>query len=136
MSSPGNFHHCDIEEWNSFHQYTYLEVHNCRYTAYGIPFDHTSIVAKASSMWVPLKLLLHRTQQFRAWVLQFCYSRQQNYSRTWGNSCQKNSYLMQFHEINISQVMIFRLYVVYNKHEMIKNEYQTWEKSQASEVLE
>ena len=32
----------------------------------------------------------------------------------------KNSYLMQFCEINISQVMIFRLYIVCNKHEMIK----------------
>ena len=32
----------------------------------------------------------------------------------------KNSYLMQFCEINIHQVMIFRLYTVYNKHDMIK----------------
>ena len=27
---------------------------------------------------------------------------------------------MQFYEMNICQVMIFRLYIVYNKHEMIK----------------
>ena len=27
---------------------------------------------------------------------------------------------MQFYEINICQVIIFRLYAVYNKHEMIK----------------
>ena len=27
---------------------------------------------------------------------------------------------MPFYEINICQVMIFRLYTVYNKHEMIK----------------
>ena len=28
----------------------------------------------------------------------------------------KNSYLMQFYEISISQVMMIRLYAVYNKH--------------------
>ena len=27
---------------------------------------------------------------------------------------------MQFHEINIYQVMIFRIYAVYNKHQIIK----------------
>ena len=32
----------------------------------------------------------------------------------------KNAYLIQFYEINICQVMIFRLYTVYNKHERIK----------------
>ena len=49
----------------------------------------------------------------------------------------KNSYLMQFCEINICQVMIFRLYTVYNKHEMIKIGNQTREKSQVlSQVLE
>ena len=30
----------------------------------------------------------------------------------------KNSYLTQFYEINICQVIIFRLYDIYNKHEM------------------
>ena len=34
---------------------------------------------------------------------------------------------MQFCEINICQVMIFRLYAVYNKHEMIKIDSQTRE---------
>ena len=33
----------------------------------------------------------------------------------------KNLYLMQFYEINICQVMIFRLYTVYNKHNDDKN---------------
>ena len=32
----------------------------------------------------------------------------------------KNSYLIQFYEINICHGMIFRLYIVHNKHEMIK----------------
>ena len=35
---------------------------------------------------------------------------------------------MQFNEINNSQVMIFRLYAVYNKHEMAKIGIQTREK--------
>ena len=49
----------------------------------------------------------------------------------------KNSYLMQFYEINISQVMIFRLYTVYNKHEMIKIFSRTNDKLQVlSQVLE
>ena len=44
---------------------------------------------------------------------------------------------MQFQEKNISQVMIFRLYTVYNKHEMMKIGNQIREKSQAlSQVLE
>ena len=30
-----------------------------------------------------------------------CYSRQQNYSIIWENSCEKNSYLIEFYEINI-----------------------------------
>ena len=37
---------------------------------------------------------------------------------------------MQFYEINICQVMIFRLYTVYNKHEMLKIDSQTREKLQ------
>ena len=42
---------------------------------------------------------------------------------------------MLFYEI--SQVMIFRLYIVYNKHEMIKIGNKTSEKSQVlSQVLE
>ena len=44
---------------------------------------------------------------------------------------------MQFYEINIGQVMIFRPYTVYNKHEMIEIFSQTGEKLQAlSQVLE
>ena len=44
---------------------------------------------------------------------------------------------MLFYEINISQVMIFRLYTVYKKHEMIKIGNQTREKLQIlSQVLE
>ena len=35
---------------------------------------------------------------------------------------------MQFYKINICQIMIFRLYAVYNKHEMIKIGNQTREK--------
>ena len=53
------------------------------------------------------------------------------------SSVSQNSYLMQFFEINIEQVMIFRLYTVYKKHEMIKIGSQTREKSQVlSQVLE
>ena len=37
---------------------------------------------------------------------------------------------MQFYEINICQVMIFRPYIVHNKDEMIKNGNQTSEKMQ------
>ena len=45
--------------------------------------------------------------------------------------------LMQFYEINISQIMIFRLYSVYDKHETIKIGNQIREKSQIlSQVLE
>ena len=44
---------------------------------------------------------------------------------------------MQFYEINICQIMIFRLYIVYNKHDMIKICYQIRENSQIiSQVLE
>ena len=44
---------------------------------------------------------------------------------------------MKFYEINICQVMTFRLYTVYNKHEMIKTGNQTRKKSQVlSQVLE
>ena len=39
---------------------------------------------------------------------------------------------MQFYEINICQVMIFRYYAIYNKHKMIKIDSQTKEKSQIS----
>ena len=42
----------------------------------------------------------------------------------------KNSYLMKFYEIKICHVVIFRLYAVYKKHEMIKINYQTIEKLQ------
>ena len=35
---------------------------------------------------------------------------------------------MQFYEQNIYQVMIFKLYTIYNKHEVIKIGGQTWEK--------
>ena len=37
---------------------------------------------------------------------------------------------MQFYEINISQVIIFRLYTIYNNDEMIKIGNQAREKSQ------
>ena len=37
---------------------------------------------------------------------------------------------MQFCEINICQGIIFRIYAVYNKHELIKIDSQTREKSQ------
>ena len=44
---------------------------------------------------------------------------------------------MQFSEINISQFMIFRCYAVYKKHEMLKIDNQSREKSQVvSKVLE
>ena len=32
----------------------------------------------------------------------------------------QNSYLMLFYEMRIRHIMIFRLYTVYNKHDMIK----------------
>ena len=37
---------------------------------------------------------------------------------------------MQFYDIYFFQVMIFRLYTVYNKHEMIKIDHKNREKSQ------
>ena len=44
---------------------------------------------------------------------------------------------MQFYEMNIYQVMIFKLYAVYNKQEMIKIGNETREKPQViSQVLE
>ena len=44
---------------------------------------------------------------------------------------------MQFYEINICQVMIFRLHTVHNKHQMIKIGNQIREKSQVLlQVLE
>ena len=44
---------------------------------------------------------------------------------------------MQFYEINICQVMIFRLHTVYNKHEMIGIGNQNREKLQVlPKVLE
>ena len=44
---------------------------------------------------------------------------------------------MQLHEMNLWQVMIFRLYILYNKHKMIKIGTQNIEISQAlSQVLE
>ena len=43
---------------------------------------------------------------------------------------------MQFYEINICQIMIFRLYAVHNKHKLIKIRNQIREKSQVlSQVL-
>ena len=41
----------------------------------------------------------------------------------------KNSYVIQFYEINNCQVMIFWLYTVYNKYEMLKFGNQTIEKN-------
>ena len=44
---------------------------------------------------------------------------------------------MQFYEINICEAMIFRLYAVYNKHEMVKIDNQIREKQQVlSKMLE
>ena len=44
---------------------------------------------------------------------------------------------MQFYEINISEVITFKLYIAYNKHEMIKFGNQAREKSHIlSQVLE
>ena len=44
---------------------------------------------------------------------------------------------MQFYEINVCKVVIFRLYTVYNKYEMVKIGDQTREKSQVLlQVLE
>ena len=44
---------------------------------------------------------------------------------------------MQFYEINICEVVIFRLYTVYNKLKMIKTDSQIRKKSQAlSQALE
>ena len=44
---------------------------------------------------------------------------------------------MQFYERNIRQVMIFRLYTIYNNYEMIKTGNQTREKSkELSKVFE
>ena len=64
------------------------------------------------------------------------YNRQQNYSSIWDNSSQKNSYLIQFYEINICQIMIFRLCTDGN-NEITKIANQTRENSQVlSRVLE
>ena len=44
---------------------------------------------------------------------------------------------MLFLEINIYQIMIFRIYTVYNKHEIIKIDNESREKAQVlSQVLE
>ena len=44
---------------------------------------------------------------------------------------------MQFYEINVCQIMIFRLYAVYSKHEMINIGSQIREKLQVlSQVFE
>ena len=44
---------------------------------------------------------------------------------------------MQFYEINIGQIMIFKPYTIYNKHEMIKIDNQMKGKSKVfSQVLE
>ena len=44
---------------------------------------------------------------------------------------------MQLHEMNLWQVMIFRLYILYNKHKIIKIGTQNREISQVlSQVLE
>ena len=44
---------------------------------------------------------------------------------------------MQFYEINICQIIIFRIYTIYNTHQMIEIGNQTRGKSQAlAEVLE
>ena len=49
----------------------------------------------------------------------------------------EKSYLIQFYEINICEVMIFRLYIIYNKHEMIKIGNQAIEKWQVlSQILD
>ena len=49
----------------------------------------------------------------------------------------KSLYAIQFCKINICQVIIFRLHIVYNKHEMIKIDSQIREKSQVLlQVLE
>ena len=45
----------------------------------------------------------------------------------------KNSYLMQFHAVNICQIMVLGFSPVYNKHEMIKIGNQTREISQMYE---
>ena len=47
----------------------------------------------------------------------------------------KTLYLMPFYEINICEVMIFRLYTIYNKHEMIKISSQNREKLHVLQVL-
>ena len=48
----------------------------------------------------------------------------------------KNSYLMQFYEVNICEGMMFMFYTVYNKHVITKNDTQTRENSQVlSQVL-
>ena len=63
------------------------------------------------------------------------YSRQQNYLCFWDNPIKKkkkNSYLMQFYEINICQIMIYRLYTVYKKHQMTKIGNQAKENSKVS----
>ena len=49
----------------------------------------------------------------------------------------ENSYLVQFYEVNICEIMIFRPYTIYNMHEMKKIGDQAREKSQVlSQVLE
>ena len=45
-------------------------------------------------------------------------------------SVKKDTFLMQFYEINIYKSMIFRFYVVFNRHQLIKIGNQTREKSQ------
>ena len=96
----------------------------------------TNIFLLNSLIFFLLKLARSSEYGFEVYLLRhLCYSRQQNCSSTWDNSCQ-NSFLNQFYEVNICQLMIFRLYAVHNKHEIIKIGYKRREKSwELSQVL-
>ena len=77
------------------------------------------------------KIFIHK------WSANSHYAVSSKIIRTFEKICFQKSYLIQFYEMNICQIMIFKLHTVYNKCEMIKIGNQTRVKSQVlSQVLE
>ena len=82
-----------------------------------------------------LVLLIHKSLEIKIFIITFSVG--SKIILAFEINLVKNSYLMQFYEINICHVMIFRIYIVYKEHEMIKIGNETTEKLQVlSQVLE
>ena len=67
------------------------------------------------------KIFIHK------WSANSHYAVSSKIIRTFEKICFQKSYLIQFYEMNICQIMIFRLYIAYNKHEIMKIGNQTRE---------